>query len=119
MRFWRGTGASFRALSAAYSVSASFLPRRRACAQIVCHGLSAAVRPISCPSRPRGLGLLRLRAEGSRCVALGSVRPGERALPCQLLDTLLVVVRARERREKRHDVVDVVLGQREGLDVLV
>jgi hypothetical protein len=70
-------------------------------------------------SRPGRLGLVRLRAEGSRRVALGSVRPGELALARQLLDPLLLVVRARERREKRHDVVDVVLGQREGLDVLV
>src|SRR5438445_1275530 len=70
-------------------------------------------------SRPGRLGLLRLRAEGSRRVALGSVRPRELALVRQLLDRLLLVVRARERREKGHDVVDVVLGQRERLDVLV
>src|SRR5712692_4839521 len=66
------------------------------------------VRRVSA-SRPGRLGLLRLRAEGSRRVALGSVRPGELALARQLLDPLFLVVRARERREKRHDVVDVVL----------
>src|SRR6266446_9999773 len=76
------------------------------------------VRRVSA-SRPGRLGLLRLRAEGSCRVALGSVRPGELALARQLLDPLVLVVRAREQREKRHDVVDVVLGEREGLDVLV
>jgi len=61
---------------------------------------------------------VRLRAEGSRRVALGSLRPGELALARQLLDPLVLVGSTRERREKRHDIVDVVLAQREGLDVI-
>ena len=74
---------------------------------------------MSAASRPGRLGLVRLRAEGSRRVALGSIRPGELVLARQLLDPLRLVIGTRERGEKRHDVVDVVLGQCEGLDVLV
>src|SRR2546422_1416035 len=81
--------------------------------------VSARIIVTTARSRPGRLRLVRLRAEGSRRVALGSIRPGALALARQLLAPLRLVVPARERREKRHHVVDVVLGQREGLDVLV
>src|SRR2546427_5063893 len=63
------------------------------------------VRRVSA-SRPGRLGLLRLRAEGSRRVALGSVRPRELALVRQLLDRLLLVVRAREPKHRDRRYVD-------------
>src|SRR5207245_9261271 len=58
-----------------------------------------------------------LGAEGPRGVTLRPRGPGERALARQLLDSLPAVIRARERSEEGHEVVDLFLRQREGLDV--
>src|SRR5689334_21955041 len=57
--------------------------------------------------------------EGPRDVALGSARPGDRALSRELLRSPLCVVRARERCQEGDEVVDLVLRERERLDVLV
>src|SRR5260370_19384535 len=82
---------------------------------------SAPDRGPSCRqgSRARRLGAGRLRAEGPDCVALRSVRPRELALARELLDTLFPVVRARQRRKERNEVVDIAFLEGEGLNVLV
>src|SRR5260370_27336014 len=65
------------------------------------------------------LGRGRFRAEGPRRVTLRPLGPGELALARQLLDPLFFVVRARQRREERNEVVDIPFRQGERLDVLV
>src|SRR5207249_5774050 len=67
----------------------------------------------------RRSGLWRFRAKRPSCVALRSIRPGECALARQLRRSLLLVVRARERREESNEIVDLTLGQGERLDVFI
>src|SRR5216684_3282880 len=67
----------------------------------------------------RRLRLGRYRAEGPLGVALGATRPGQGALSLQFLLSQLPVVRTRQRREQRNEVVDVVFRQRQRLDVLI
>src|SRR5258708_31112300 len=52
-------------------------------------------------SERRRLWLRRLRAEGPRRIPLGAVL-GESELPCVLLVAHLLVLRAGQRRKKRH-----------------
>src|SRR5260370_35083011 len=68
-------------------------------------------------ARPPWLG--RLRAKSPRRVALRPVRPGELALACQLPDPQILVVRTRQRREERDEIVDISLGEGKWLNILV
>jgi len=79
--------------------------------------LSPGRRPDRIGSRARRLWLRRLRAEGPGRVALRPVRPGELALARQLPDPQLLVVRTRQRREERNEVVDISFREGERLDV--
>ena len=65
------------------------------------------------------LRLGRFRAKGPGRVALRPIGAGELALPCQLLDTLLRVLRARQRCQESDNVVDLGLAQSKWLDVSV
>src|SRR6266850_1763785 len=58
-------------------------------------------------SRAGRLGLGRFRTEGPRRVALRPRRPGELALTRQLPCPLFLVVRARQRREERNEVINI------------
>ena len=81
--------------------------------------LSRRSRGLACwPSSGRWrLRLHRLRPERSLRVALGSTRPRERATE---LDTPSSRIPGRrQRRHEGHQVVDLALGERERLDVLV
>src|SRR6266404_5053401 len=67
----------------------------------------------------RCLGLNRLRAECPGRVALRPVRAGERALPREFPDALLLILRARQRGEEGDNVIDLRFAQGQGLHVLI
>src|SRR6266481_5954532 len=90
---------------------------RRCCYEILSPWLSPGGRVSG--SRAGRLEPGRFRAEGPRCVALGSLRPGELALARQLLASLFLVVRTRQRREESHEIVNISFRQSERLDVFV
>src|SRR5262252_2547285 len=70
-------------------------------------------------SKRRGRRLLRLWAECPCRIALWAAHLGQSELPRILLVTDLLVLRAGQRGEKRHHVIDLGLRQRQWLHVLV
>src|SRR5438309_8876858 len=60
-----------------------------------------------------------LEAERALRVAVGTVRPGQRALARQLLRSLFPVDVARERRHECDEVVELAFLEPERLDVLI
>src|SRR5262249_29066857 len=70
-------------------------------------------------SKRRGRRLLRLWAKCPCRVALWAAHLGQSELPRILLVTDLLVLRAGQRGEKRHHVIDLGLRQRQWLHVLV
>jgi len=70
-------------------------------------------------TRTGQLGLGRFWPESASRVALRPIGAGEFALPCQLLNALLCVLRARQRREESDDVPALCLAQGKGLDIIL
>src|SRR6266849_2868357 len=70
-------------------------------------------------TRTGWLRLSRFRTESPSCVALRSIGAGEFALPCQFLDALLRVLRARQRREESDNVIDLSLAEGKWLHIFI
>src|SRR5262245_18841568 len=73
------------------------------------HRAGFKITPKSVESRAR-LGPGWFWPEGPDRVALGSLCQGELALACQLFAPKFLVARTRQRREKRHEIVNLFLG---------
>ena len=81
--------------------------------------VSGPVKAGKATSRAGRLESRRFRTEGSRRVALRPVRARDLPLPRQLFGALFLVLRAHQRCHEGNEIIDLLLGQSEGLDVFV
>jgi hypothetical protein len=81
--------------------------------------VSGPVKAGKATSRAGRLESRPFRTEGSRRVALRPVRARDLPLPRQLFGALFLVLRARQRCHEGDEIIDLLLGQSEGLDVFV
>ena len=80
---------------------------------------SGPVKAGKATSRAGRLESWRFRTEGSRRVALRPVHARDLPLPRQLFGAVFLGLRARQRCHEGNEIIDLLLGQSDGLDVFV